>query len=69
MNHYTSDLQSRLVVSMTRGEASELLAMMNRALNTLEPKDWPSWMDGLLNRLEQFSHAKTVVETIYHKNV
>lgn len=48
-----------LHISMSREEAVELLTMLNRAVNTLEPKCWPAWIAGLIDRLESFSHAKT----------
>jgi hypothetical protein len=25
----------------------ELLALLNRALNTMEPKDWPAWVNDI----------------------
>lgn len=57
MNEHKAD-ESLLHLSMSRAEADKLLWLLNRAVNTLEPKDWPTWLDGVLKRLEQFSHAK-----------
>lgn len=33
--------------------AREALFLLNRALNTLEPRDWPEWAQPLINRLER----------------
>lgn len=44
MNDYYTWLASGTPVytlMMNRDEARELLALLNRAVNTLEPKDWP----------------------------
>lgn len=57
MNEHKAD-ESLFHLSMSRVEADKLLWLLNRAVNTLEPKDWPTWLDGVLQRLEQFSHAK-----------
>ena len=44
-----------LHMSMTKKEAGELLMLMNRALNVLEPIYWPSFAQGLVKRLAEFS--------------
>lgn len=41
-------------IKLTKAETVEMLKLLNRSLNTLEPKDWPSWTDDLLKYLEDF---------------
>lgn len=57
MNKHAS-FDGHFYVSMSEKEACELLALLNRGCNTLDPKDWPKWLPGVLDRLEKFSHAK-----------
>ena len=54
-----TDDNMRINVSMTREDARQMLYLLNRALNTLEPKYWPEWANDLTNKLHAFSHAKT----------
>jgi len=48
-------------LNLGQKDARELIALLNRAVNTLDPKDWPPWVDNFIKRLEEFtevSHAK-----------
>lgn len=44
-----------LHLGMTKAESGELLKLLNKALNTTLPHEWPTWVDPLLKRLEQFT--------------
>lgn len=59
-----SDYAYSLHIVMSRSDVFDMLMLMNRATNTLEPKEWPSWAAEFITRLEEFSHAKTYTSIV-----
>jgi len=47
----TRDDHTVIHIELDIGEARQLLGLLDRALNTLEPKSWPPIAGELLNRL------------------
>lgn len=48
-----SDPIRTFTVYVDKKGAQEALDLLNRALNTLEPRDWPTWAAGMLKVLEE----------------
>lgn len=44
-----------LCLALTIDESKEMLTLLNRAVNTLEPADWPSWLQAYFDALEKFA--------------
>lgn len=43
-----------LHLELTQIEAIEMLMLLNRALNAMDPQKWPAWVQPYLNALEEF---------------
>ena len=47
-----------ITIVLSRGEADQLLQLLNRALNTLEPIAWPPVAQQLLDKLGDVNGGK-----------
>lgn len=48
-------LPAACFVIETPAEAAQLLAVLNRACSTWEPRYWPTWLPGWFERLERMT--------------
>lgn len=49
---------TELHFKMDKQEATELLWLLNRALNSLQPEKWPASAQELLNHLEKYVNGQ-----------
>lgn len=45
-------------LALTKEEAKQMLALMDRALNTLPPDKWPSWAETYIRQLQEFTESR-----------